>query len=370
MKINKFFQTVFRKIVQKIFELFYGKISILNKPKNTLIKHHVAHIELDDNKKLPINKNIYQISNARIYTDTVEHVAIIKNNLLLPEISYQQINGNLKGIEFNKVLIGGTPRVIKKFNGRVLSLVQGASAQNYFHFLFDILSKLIICEKIIPLNEIDYFYVHEKIEWQSKIFKLFNINDDKLISSKKYHHIKSDEIIAVEHPWYVKGLVQDEIANLPDWIIFKLRQKLIKLSKKFDSNDKIFIDRSDSVNSHCKLINNNEIIDYLNKKGFSSYKISNLDFLEQVYLFNNAKIIIGPHGAAFSNIIFSKAKTKIVEIIPDDHPSIKCQKISDVLALNYTRLNKPKIVLPTLSSGDMKVDIEELNNILNQLNET
>ena len=367
MKINKFFQSIFKRLIQKIFGLFYGKISILSESKNLYQKYYVEFIKLDNNKKLSVKKNIYQVSNARIYTDTVEHVAIIKKNLIIPKISYQQIHGDLKGVEFNKVLICGTPRIIKKFDGRVLSLVQGASANNYFHFLFDILAKLILCEEKIPLREVDYFYVHKKIEWQRKIFELFNINNNQLISSEKYHHIKSDEIIAIDHPWYGKGFVQNEIANLPEWIIAKLRERLIKLSKKFDSNDKIFIDRSDSINNHCKLINNNKIIDHLSKKGFTSYQISKLDFLEQIYLFNNAKIIVGPHGAAFSNIIFSKPKTKIIEIIPNNHPSIKCQRLSNILDLNYTRINKPKIIASTHLGGDMEVNIEELNNTLNKL---
>ena len=370
MKIKNFLQSIFKKLIQRIFKLFYGKISILSESKTLYKKHYIEFIKLDNNRKLSTKKNVYQISNARIYTDTVEHVAIIKNNLIIPKISYQQIHGELKGIEFNKVLISGTPRIIKKFDGRVLSLVQGASAHNYFHFLFDILAKLILCEEKIPLSEIDYFYVHKKIEWQRKIFQLFDINTDQLISSEKYHHIKSDEIIAIDPPWYEKKFVQDEIANLPEWIIIKLRERLIKFSKKFDSNDKIFIDRSDSINNHCKLVNNDEIIDFLSNKGFSSYQVSKLDFLEQIYLFNNAKIIIGPHGAAFSNIIFSKPKTKIIEIIPNNHQSMKCHRISDILSLNYIRINKPKIVTPsTHFVGDMEIGIEELNNILNKLEE-
>ena len=368
MKINKFLQLIFKKLVQGIFKLFYGKISILSDSKILYKKHYIEFIRLDNNTKLSVKKNVHQISNARIYTDTVEHVAIIKNNLIIPKISYQQVRGELKGTEFNKVLTGGTPRILKKFDGRVLSLVQGASAHNYFHFLFDILAKLILCEEKIPLGKIDYFYIHKKIEWQRKIFSLFNINNNQLISSEKYHHIISDEIIAVDPPWYEKGFVQNEIANLPEWIIIKLRERLIKFSKKFDFNNKIFIDRSDSINNHCKLLNNNEIIEHLGKKGFSSYQVSKLDFLEQIYLFNNAKIIIGPHGAAFSNIIFSKPKTEIIEIIPNNHQSMKCHRISDVLNLNYTRINKPKIITnSTHLVGDMEISKEELDNTLNKL---
>ena len=48
--------------------------------------------------------------------------------------------------------------------------------------------------------------------------------------------------------------------------------------------------------------------------------------------------MIGAHGAAFTNIIFCKPKTKIVEIIPSDHPNKKCKRISKVLNFKYYRI--------------------------------
>ena len=369
MGFKKYLQSLFKKNIQKIFLLLYGKVYSHNKDvKNNFIEHKINNILIDSTKKFAIDNKIYEIENCRVYTDTNEHVAIIKNNIIIPKISYQQILDELKDSEFNKVLDIGTPRLIKKINGTTLTLVQGGSGENYFHFLFDIIAKLAICQQKISLNEIDNFYVHGDIEWQNKIFALFGINKKQLINSKIYRHVKIDKLIAITHPWYHKGYVQNEIKNIPDWIIFWLRKKFLHLSKKFNCNDKIFIDRSESKFSHCKLLNNDQVINFLQSKGFTSYKIGELDFLEQIYLFNNAKVIIGPHGAAFSNIIFSKPKTEIIEIIPEDHPSIKCQKISKILDLNYTKISRPKITLSEHSSGDMEIKLRELKNILAKLN--
>ena len=81
------------------------------------------------------------------------------------------------------------------------------------------------------LNEIDYFYVPGKFDWQ-KILSILEIKENQLIDSRKYRHITADRIIALDHPWYKKGKVQDEILNMPDWIIFYLRDKFLKFSKK------------------------------------------------------------------------------------------------------------------------------------------
>ena len=49
-------------------------------------------------------------------------------------------------------------------------------------------------------------------------------------------------------------------------------------------------------------------------------------------------MVIGAHGAAFTNLIFCKPGTKVIEIIPSDHPNEKCKRISKILNLKYFRI--------------------------------
>ena len=366
MKFKKLLQKIFKKFFQFLFHIIYGKVRLISPETNIGLKKFLIKKILINDKEYNVENNIYEVSEARIYTDLVEHVAIIKNNIIVPEISYQQVNGELKNTSFNKVLKNGTTRLKKKFNGNVLSLVQGASGNNYFHFLFDVVSKLLIFEQKFDFKNIDYFYMPNDFDWQKKIISKFDIPENKLINSQKYRHINANKIFAVEHPWYKKGIIQEEIANLPEWIIHSLRNKFLKYKKKFSSMDKIFIDRSDSIFNHCKLINNQEVIDFLVTKGFRSYQTSKLDFFEQIYLFNNARVIIGPHGAAFSNIIFSQPGLNLIEFIPKEHQSVKCERISRILDFNYKRVgldtlkfNQPNAI------GDIRVELNYLNQILN-----
>ena len=367
MKVNKFFQKCFKKVFQKIYILFYGEIKEFKKFDKYAFKvTKIENIFLNKNK-YNLNNHIYEIPNGRVYTDTVEHVAIIQDNIIIPKISYQQIAGELKEERFNKVFSTGTPRLLKNVDGTMLSLVQGASGNNYFHFLFDIITKLKLCEQKISLDKIDFFYVPNDFDWQKKIFLIFGIGAKKLINSKTYRHVKAKNIIAIDHPWYQNGYVQNEVENIPEWIIFWLREKFLNLSKRFECSKKIFIDRSESKFNHCKLTNNNEIIEYLSTKGFESYQVGRLDFFEQIYLFNNAEIIIGPHGAAFTNLVFSNPGTNLIEIIPEDHPNKKCERFSKILNIKYTRFKKPRLKNSD-ASGDMKVEIYELENILKNIN--
>ena len=233
---------------------------------------------------------------------------------------------------------------------------------NYFHFLFDIIPKLILFEKYIPLKNIDFFYAPGNLNWQKKIFSTFEIPEEKIVNSQKYRHIKSDLIFGLDHPWYTKGFVHNEFRSAPEWIIHSLRDKFLNYSKKFDCSEKIFIDRSDSIYDHCKLKNNSEVTSYLIKEGFETYQLSKLDFFQQIYLFNNAKVIIGPHGAGFSNIIFSNPGTKILEILPKMHPTNIYEKVSNTLNLDYKKIHAETIDQRKQSLGDIEIQITELKN--------
>ena len=361
--IKKKIQFIFKAFFQKLFILFYGNIKIFDKFESKNFKKiNLTNIKSDTFHEKEYY--LYEVLNGRIYTDTVENVAIIKNNKIIPDISYQQIHGKLEPSELNKVLKTGTPRIKKKIKGTVFSLVQGASANNYFHFLFDIIARLKMFEEIYNLSTIDYFYVSRELNWQKKIFSLFGIEKQKIINSDKYRHIEADKIFAVDHPWYHKGRVHDEVENVPTWLVLWLRKKFLHMSKKFDSNEKIFIDRSESKFNHCQFQNNNEIISFLNTKGFTSYKVGQLDFFEQIYLFNNAKTIIGPHGAAFTNIIFCKPKTNIIEIIPKTHPSKKCERLSKILDLNFFRITTDEVKNNEKKTGDIKFTIRDMEELL------
>ena len=356
MSLKKIIKLLYKLIISKIFISIYGKVQI-------------QYEEIKDIKteKIIIDKNHYKlikIKDGSIFTDYVENVAFLKNNQIIDHFSYQQVKGDLKDSSFNSVLLKGRTRFKKKFNGSVFSLVQGASGNNnYFHWMFDVLPKLIILEKFININEIDYFYSPEIKQWQLDTLSIFDINKNRLINSNKYRHIEANEIIGSSHPWYNKGYILEEAYKTPDWIFHEIKNRYLKFKKKFNCNSNFYIDRRESAHSHCQIINDNEVKDYLIKKGFSIYKVGTLNFFEQIYLFNNAKTIIGAHGAAYANLVFCKPGTKIIDLIPDDHPNRVDETISKYKNLNFNLIKLKKI--KENKNGDMLLPIKTLENLIN-----
>tara|TARA_Y100000590_G_scaffold462135_1_gene625472 strand:- start:766 stop:1842 length:1077 start_codon:yes stop_codon:yes gene_type:complete len=354
---KKKLQLLYKLIIYQIFKIIYGTIFYSNNID--------SDIKINDINKDNNNYKFVEINNGRIYTDYVENVAIINKNQIINHVSYQQIKGEFKDPSFNVVLKNGTPKFKKKYQGTVFSLAQGASGNNnYFHWMFDILPRLILLEKFYKLDDINYFYSPDIKQWQLSTLSIFNIKKNKLINSKKYKHITADKILAISHPWYHKGYILDEAKYLPSWIMNDIYLKFYKHAEEFDCNDKIFIDRRESKFSHCQIINDEEIKDYLTKKGFSVYKISQLSFFEQIYLFQNAKIIIGAHGAAFTNLIFCKPKTKVIDIIPEDHPNTVDKTIGNFKNLNFNFIKTKKLSDNQKNDGDIFLSLNEIQKFI------
>ena len=66
--------------------------------------------------------------------------------------------GDLIDPSKNIVLSKGTPRLKKKFKGKVLSILQGASGNNYGHWILEMLPKIKICSEHYNLNDLNYIY--------------------------------------------------------------------------------------------------------------------------------------------------------------------------------------------------------------------
>ena len=321
------------------FFLLYGKIKI----EKLSIKNYLsARLKLNDNKYI----NLHKILNGRIYTDCNTNVAFIKNNRLIPKISYQQNKHSLGSLKYNSVLHKGTPVFKKKISGSVFSLVQGSSGSNYFHWLFDLLPKIEILHKNNYLKNIDFFYVPTINSFILKSLETYGIKEKQLINSSLQKHIEADEVFTFEHLYIKKGHFHNSFGTIPKWIIFFLRKKFIKLKKKISFNKYFFIDRTDSKFEHYKINNQIQLKKILKKNGFDYIQLSKIDWYKQIYMFNNAKIIIGLHGAGLANLVFCKKNTKIFEILIKNHSKINLYKnISEKTKLNYKKIiisNKKK----------------------------
>ena len=102
----------------------------------------------------------------------------------------------------------------------------------------------------------------------------------------------------------------------------------------------------------------------LKRNKFQSYKIGQLSFIKQIFLFNNANCIVGAHGAAFSNLVFCKPNTNVIEI-KSFRAGNEFLNMSKISRLNHIQINlKPLFKSDIQQNGIMKCSVLQIQKAL------
>ena len=178
----------------------------------------------------------------------------------------------------------------------------------YFHWMLESLPRMSLLENHVDI--LDGLFVPAHLEnFHRQSLQMLGIPESKLIPVSTESHFQP------EHLFVPKMCA---IYNPPGWLHHWYKDKYLGLSKEEKRNDfkrkRIYISRSDA---NARRVNNeDQVIAALAKLGFDSVTLSDKTFYEQARLFNRADIIVAPHGAGLSNIVFCRADAKVIEIFP------------------------------------------------------
>tara|TARA_B100000900_G_scaffold40932_1_gene30660 strand:- start:614 stop:1486 length:873 start_codon:yes stop_codon:yes gene_type:complete len=236
----------------------------------------------------------------------------------------------------------GITKFCKKFNIEVVSIISGRDAkENYWHWLIDVLPRLIILEKELNNKKVTLLVPDYKKEYQKDSLKyLIKNKKTNFISLNKNRFSQFKKIVSCTNNENFEYLNFSLLSKLRNKILFQVKKNSLILNNSYN---KIFISRGDSTKKNRRILENSiEVEKFLSENGFKILILSKYSFLEQAAIFNKAKVIMGLHGAGFSNIIFSKKKTKIIEITSSQWPK-EIKKLSQCMLLDHVNIVVNKI---------------------------
>jgi Glycosyltransferase 61 len=191
-----------------------------------------------------------------------------------------------------------------------VAVLAGLSGNTYYHWMIDVLPRFELLRRSgVDLAEIDWFLVNNnRPGFQQETLDWLGIPAAKILPSDRHPHLQATQLIVPSFPGYL-GWSQP-------WALEFLRQEFLPLAKPKVGNpypQKIYISRE---NTHYRrVLNESDVIKYLDTFGFVAIALESLSFQEQVALFSQASIIISPHGSGLTNTIFSKSGTKVIELV-------------------------------------------------------
>lgn len=133
-------------------------------------------------------------------------------------------------------------------------------------------------------------------------------------------------------------------------------------------NHKIYISRR--LNNKRSLLNEEEIENLLKERGFSIHHMEKYSFEEQVFIMKNAKIIVSPHGAGLTNMMFCGNEATIVEFIMDQYPNKLFYDLSLACRFKYFPI-LGQCIDANYDNGDKGfkwiVNVNKLQQVLNKI---
>jgi hypothetical protein len=135
-----------------------------------------------------------------------------------------------------------------------------------------------------------------------------------------------------------------------------LINKFNMLIKSFKNKEKIVIIKR---SKNRILINHNILFESLKQNFNDDYEIEEAVFekktlVEQKDMLTNCKVLIGPHGAGFTNILFLNENTKIIELFPESFWVGCYKKLAIEKKVNYYYLHGKDTIPPSISIEEFK----------------
>jgi hypothetical protein len=225
----------------------------------------------------------------------------------------------------------------------------------YYHWLIDVAPKIALFQKELgnDLSGAKLCYPKSEMSFEDETLDLLGIQAEQVINTRCYRAINTGRV----------GFVM-----LPGWESIQPAAKLLRerLSPQgfMSTGSRIYLSRK----GRRKCINEDEVWKLLSKRGFEMIEDKPRSLAEQISLFSRASAVVGPHGAAFSNLIWCHAATQVIEFFNPNYTPSYYLNLSKTLGLKYHSIGKDERILHHWSAveNDVRVDTCELEALMDR----
>lgn len=321
-------------------------------PSRTLSQFHPGFIFSQAETR---NAFVVILENGKVWGDSATSAVMTAKNELLTDIS----TGCAE-----LVLSSNKLPPAYKIDGTVAFLsVQWGEA--FYHWMYDVLPGIHLIQKSgIDLESIDYFVFNSyRFPYQKQTLQKLGIPESKIIESRYQPYIQAQKVIVPAPNFF-----HNSTATSP-WICKFLKQQFVSQDfQEISTNRRIYISREEANYRH--LVNQDELLKHLEPLNFESVVLESLTISEQAELMASASVVLAPHGAGLSNLVFCQHGTKVIELFAPTHIPPCYRIISNICELEHYYLigelveNEALDDIKFLGLLDMRINIEDVINLL------
>ena len=244
--------------------------------------------------------------------------------------------------------------------GKIVAFLSVKWGENYYHWMFDIIARFGLLLQHFLIEEIDYFVVNRcQLNYEQETLKLLNIPAEKIIESCKNPFLKADKLLI---PSYSHAT-----SRTPKWACDFLKHLCLNSPENLESLplERVYLSRSNA--SYRQVSNEAEVILFLQQFGFTVLSLETLSVRQQAYYMANTKVIISPHGAALTNLVFCSPGTQVIEFLMPNWTLSCYWELSNIVGCDYYCLFCEPADFgrsPTDGSQNIKVNLDSLLKLM------
>jgi capsular polysaccharide biosynthesis protein len=338
----------------------------MNVKKFLLLRNEVVKrnkINLHDTKDEILFNKDYNKKLSEVYYFKIKYGIlnsdgpIISPSIIFDYLGFKSLSGN---ILFKKILLLINFFIYQIFNlnKKIINLddelfiVHNRNSIGYFHWISDILPKLVFLKKKFK-KKIIKICLPENLNVNFVLSSLNILGIKYVLISKKYNY-------KIKNAFYIPEIYPS--GNPRPKKILDLKKNFSKyLLKK--NNNLVYISRDKS--GRRRLENDYDFRNVLKKYGFKTYFMEKLSLKNQIRICSSAKVLIGLHGAGLVNSIWMSKGSHLIELRPEKNIYANCfYSICSINKINYdyflcNKSNKFK----NTTYANYRVNIDNFNHI-------
>ena len=244
----------------------------------------------------------------------------------------------------------------------IIAYLSDPTYLNYYHWMCGTLPFLATYKEYISLDEIDYFYVGEdgisnfhfeslaRAGISSDRVLLNACTSNRILAGITSRFIGFNDPISYNSYIYTRQLFSD-----------LLEYGLHKPKKR------IYIKRGNV--SRRRVLNEKVLLEFLEKKDFEIFQMDGKSIEEQAKIFSSAEIIVAPHGAALTNLLFVSPETRVIEILPHGYINNCFSILASHACAKHFYLQGDEVKYSRFKPHDLdiKIDINKLSLLLHEV---
>ncbi len=297
---------------------------------------------------------LYSIKGARVLGG--DGVVISPDNRVFAEFTYADDAG---GIDTHSVFRRRRMPAARPLAGWYATLCY-PSATAYAHWVIESLPRIRLLEP--HLQALDGIFVPAGLPTPMlQSLLTFGVREEQIIALDIASHVAPQHLLV---PAYCAGL------DVPAWVPRYLRARACGPDPAAAPHRLLYVSRGRV--SRRRVLNEDALLPVLERFGFEIIHPQEHAFAEQAQLFSEARVVVGPSGAAMFNALFCRPGGVLVELPP--HDSTACHyyyAIAAACGMGYwwvpgsTPVNAP--AGGVLDHADFRVNVDALARTLDQV---